>query len=429
MTPNASAGIPPSRERMDGELSAVPRTARRLIVSGCADEMELMRKLAGRFDCEVSNFLDPISTAAGSTAAIVSDDDERTLEICRTLSQSGPVILVTARDSLDFRLAASQAGVAALVQRPVNPIELSEWLAHFTDLTAGKALSVLLVDDDCVSTAVNSTFLRSAGIDTAVINDPMEVLPYLEHNVPDLVLMDVQMPGIDGVTLTRIIRQTRRFVSMPIVFLSSENDEAQQINARRLGGDDFIMKPVAPRRLVEIVRLRIDRSTVLRSMIERDRLTGLYNATSFRERLSSELERFRRSGVEVSLAVIDIDHFKQVNDTYGHGMGDMVLRVLAGILQSKLRRVDIVGRLGGEEFGILLVDTSAKAAAGAVDRVRLEFGRQSFVSNGHEFTVSFSAGVASCLDHSDSKLGMMGAADEALYGAKRKGRNNVMIAR
>jgi diguanylate cyclase (GGDEF)-like protein len=163
-------------------------------------------------------------------------------------------------------------------------------------------------------------------------------------------------------------------------------------------------------------------------MIERDRLTGVFNQTSFRDRLSRELERCKRSGVELSLAILDVDHFKQVNDAHGHGVGDMVLRALVGTLQSKLRRIDIVGRLGGEEFGILLPDTDAKAAASVVDRLRIEFRRQSFEAGTHAFGVSFSAGIACSRGFDDVMLAMMNGADEALYQAKRQGRDCVVIA-
>ena len=119
------------------------------------------------------------------------------------------------------------------------------------------------------------------------------------------------------------------FVSLPIVFLSAERDEDRQLAARRQGGDDFIKKPVQPDMLVSLVRLRADRSKLLRSFIERDRLTGLYDQTRFKERVAHELERCRRTGSEISLAMIDLDHFKQVNDVHGHGTGDDVLRTLA----------------------------------------------------------------------------------------------------
>ncbi len=129
----------------------------------------------------------------------------------------------------------------------------------------------------------------------------------------------------------------------------------------------------------------------------------------------------------MSLAVLDIDHFKAVNDAHGHGVGDMVLRALAGTLQSKLRRIDIVGRLGGEEFGILLPDTSALAAASVVDRLRIEFGRQSFEAGAHAFCVSFSAGIACSRRFGNAMLAMMNGADEALYEAKRQGRDCIVI--
>src|SRR5580704_9534126 len=151
---------------------------------------------------------------------------------------------------------------------------------------------------------------------TIIVTDPIDALNAMAAALPDLVLMDVQMPVTDGIELARVIRQSRQYLTVPILFLSAERDTSRQIEARKFGGDVFIKKPIDPHQLVSLVRLRADRARILRSMIERDSLTGLYNHGRFKDRLNHETERCQRAGSEFSLAMIDIDHFKQVNDTY-----------------------------------------------------------------------------------------------------------------
>jgi diguanylate cyclase (GGDEF)-like protein len=237
--------------------------------------------------------------------------------------------------------------------------------------------------------------------------------------------MDVRMPNVSGIELAKIIRQSRRFLSLPIVFLSGEREPARQLEARALGGDDFIAKPVDPARLVALVRMRADRAIRLRSMMERDSLTGLLNHGRFMDRLDHELERCRRSGRDMSVALVDVDYFKGVNDKYGHVRGDQVLRTLAQTLTGGLRRIDIVGRVGGEEFGILLLDTPPEAAWVVVDRIRARFSEIEFSSDKNLFNVTFSAGVSGGRIRLNSRE-IISSADGHMYRAKAEGRNRVL---
>jgi diguanylate cyclase (GGDEF)-like protein len=225
--------------------------------------------------------------------------------------------------------------------------------------------------------------------------------------------------------LAKIIRQSRRYLSLPIVFLSGERELGRQLEARALGGDDFISKPVDPKHLVSLVRMRADRGIRLRSIMERDSLTGLLNHARFTDRLDHELERCRRSGGEVSLALIDIDLFKDVNDKFGHVIGDRVLRNLAHTLTVGFRRIDIVGRFGGEEFGVLLLDTPPEAACVVVDRIRQRFSETQFSAGKQPFSVTFSAGVSGSRNHFKSEE-IVSAADASMYRAKAAGRNRVL---
>ena len=158
----------------------------------------------------------------------------------------------------------------------------------------------------------------------------------------------------------------------------------------------------------------------------RDSLTGLLNHTKTKEQLSIEIERMRRLGHEVSLAMIDIDYFKKVNDTYGHATGDRVLRSLSRLLSQRMRQTDVVGRYGGEEFAVIMVGASAENARRAIDKVRESWAQLPHFSNGREFYSTFSAGVASAPPHKNA-ASLSEAADAALYEAKDAGRDRVVL--
>jgi diguanylate cyclase (GGDEF)-like protein len=360
-------------------------------------------------------------------AAIVINDAPEPLPLCSALAKSCPVMVISAEANFAFRLSAARAGVKALLRRPVNATELAEWLESF-DIPSGPrpATSVVIVDDDELAAELTAHVLRAAGMTVEIVCDPTLALQAIETRLPDLVLMDMQMPGVSGVELAQIIRQVRQFISMPIIFLSGERDKRRQLEARKLGGDDFIVKTSDPVELIARVRLRADRARLLRSMIERDGLTGLYDHSRFNTRLLQELERCRRTGAELSLVMIDIDHFKKVNDTFGHPVGDVVIRTLANSLTAALRKIDIIGRYGGEEFGVVLLDTGVQGAGAVIDRIRQRFSEIPFKGDGAFFHVSFSGGVASSRQHQDLPA-LMEAADQALYRAKANGRNKVEI--
>ncbi|MCI0752278.1 diguanylate cyclase [Teichococcus vastitatis] len=363
-------------------------------------------------------------------AAVVDAALPQALDTCRVLSARCPVILLADDSSFEARLAAARAGVSAIVPKPLETNELADWLDQFASHRRDATLCILVVDDDSVLAETYAMALRQAGMDASAISDPSRVLDAIAGASPDLVLMDLQMPGIDGIELARVIRQTRRHMSLPLLFLSAEQDAARQIQARRLGGDDFIAKPVDLGRLATLVRLRAERARSLRAVMESDSLTGLLNHGRFKERLSLELHRCRREGGVVSLALLDLDHFKQVNDQHGHLVGDRVIRSLARSLQKRLRRTDVIGRYGGEEFGVLLMGTEAEAARAAIDQVRRRFTALPFETDRSRFTVSFSAGVASNAgpDGPAEAEALIEAADAALYAAKRAGRDCTRLA-
>jgi diguanylate cyclase (GGDEF)-like protein len=359
------------------------------------------------------------------TAAVVSDSLDRPFDLCAALSKCCPTILVANDSSFEFRLAAVRAGADALLLKPVDARELSDWLEHLVGPTDVRPFSILIVDDDELVAAVYAQALRKAGMAVRIADSARAALDRFYTDPPDLVLMDVQMPVVNGIELARIIRQSRRYLSIPIVFLSAEQDVGLQMEARRFGGDDFIVKPIEPVRLVSLVRLRAERACTVRAVMERDSLTGLLNHARFKDRLAHELERCSRTGGELSVAMIDLDRFKQVNDTYGHLVGDRVIRGLSSALASGLRKIDILGRYGGEEFGVILLDTAPPAAEIAIDNLRAEFCEIEFDVSSRRFRSSFSAGVAGSRSYPSADR-IIAAADSALYAAKETGRNKVV---
>lgn len=359
-------------------------------------------------------------------ASIVSDAVAEPIELCRGLPPGQPVVLLASDVGFDLRLAAARVGVRAILKRPLDPIELLRCLKELDATAESDPLSVVLVDDDRLTADINAAILSAAAIDVVVVDNPRVAVEVIERVLPDLVLMDLCMPGVDGVELAQAVRLSRELMAIPIVFLSAEGDEGRQSAARRVGGDDFIQKPVDPRKFATQIKLRANRAKALRAMGERDGLTGLLDHSRFRERVTHEVSHCRRHGGELSLAIIDVDRFKAVNDRYGHLVGDQVLRTFAQLLTATLRVSDIVGRCGGEEFGVLLRNTDAHAAWSVIDKLRERFGSVPFAIGDDDLTVTVSAGVASNEGRNLTSTDLLMAADRALYIAKATGRDKVL---
>lgn len=233
------------------------------------------------------------------------------------------------------------------------------------------------------------------------------------------------MPGCSGAELAAVIRQDEACVGLPIVYLSCECNQEDQLSALTQGAEDFLTKPVSPAHLISIVTARALRGRQLRGLMERDRLTGLLNSASLKEQLRREMGRAARSGSPHAFAMIDLDHFKNVNDLHGHPAGDAVLVNLAKLLKRRLRKSDIIGRYGGEEFAVILPDTEPDTAFRVLDELRRRFAEVRHSVGPDTIQLSFSAGIASHPDHTHATL-LLRAADAALYEAKRAGRDRVV---
>ncbi len=335
------------------------------------------------------------------------------------------IVFISEEDTFELRLSSVRAGGEAFYVLPLDIGQLMDKIESLVNREKENPYHVLIVDDDQEQVAYYALLLQQAGMITSVASDPMKVLSVLVESKPDLILMDIYMPGCSGTELTRLLRQHDAFITIPIIFLTFESSKERQLSAIRQGGDDFLTKPIRADNLISVVSLRAQRNRNLRYFMERDSLTGLLNHSNLKEQLQREIMRCSRTSLPLSFAMIDADHFKKVNDTYGHLTGDRVLKSLARILQDRLRRTDILGRYGGEEFGVILLNTDAKKAVAIMDEIRANFSRVIHHAEHQEFSVTFSCGIASFpAVRNAAKLNE--ASDAALYAAKESGRNRVL---
>ncbi|MER0170450.1 MAG: diguanylate cyclase [Nitrosomonas sp.] len=401
-----------------------------------AQELALQLRYYG-YEVEVFNHLDKFRTAVQlrPDAIILMDvefpEDEMggiliMEQIQKELAQPARVIFISTHDAMGYRLGAVRAGGVAYFTKPINSTELIDQLDLITASQIQEPFRVLIVDDSQTILAYHAAILEQAGMLVKTVVEPLKLLGALNDFNPDLILMDLYMPGCNGVELARVIRQIDGFLSTPIVYLSSENDFNTQAEAMSLCGDDFLVKPIGAGHLVSAVTTRATRARFLRSLMIHDGLTGLLNHTAIKEELAREVIRSSRLNSPLSLAMVDIDFFKKVNDTYGHAAGDRVLKSLARLLKQRLRETDIVGRYGGEEFAVIMNDTDAASAAKVIDEIRTVFSRLLHLSHDEEFSVNFSCGIADLAHFSDA-VSLSEAADKALYQAKQRGRNKVIV--
>ena len=258
---------------------------------------------------------------------------------------------------------------------------------------------------------------------TEVIDDGLDILQALNTFNPDIILLDMYLPQYTGIEIANLIRQIPTYISIPIVFLSAEEDQDIRLQALSLGVDDFLSKPPHAEHLIKTVSSRAERYRTIRKLMVHDSLTGLLNHTTFRERFNQEITRARRQHAPLTFAFLDIDHFKNVNDSYGHSTGDRVLKSLAQFLKQRLRSSDIIGRYGGEEFAILLPDTTAESALPVLEELREGFEKieHRLPTSDNHIHVTFSCGIAAFPRYTDVTI-LSEAADQALYQAKQEGR-------
>ena len=336
----------------------------------------------------------------------------------------GQLICLGVMSNFEQLQQALRGGCDSCLLEGIPSHAIVEHIMALSDRHEQEAYRVLIVEDSKTAGHVIQRTLEESQIISEVVHDPRQALNVLRQFNPDLILMDMYMPNCTSVELTRIIRQHNKFLSTPIVYLSGETNVALQVDAMRLGGDHFLTKPFNPVLLNAIVKSKIERYRALRRTMYHDSLTGLLNHSSGKNTLDMVLSSVSHKGGFLSVVMLDIDHFKQVNDNYGHPVGDQVIRSLSWLLKQRLRKQDILCRYGGEEFLIGLPHTDAEQAFALMDRILQDFAQIRHPYRDSYFLSTASSGIATYPLYATGDA-LIKAADEALYKAKRGGRNRI----
>jgi diguanylate cyclase (GGDEF)-like protein len=339
------------------------------------------------------------------------------------------VLMVSPLVAFPDKVEAIHCGTDGYFEEPLDWEALMRRLQHLLERNRAAPPRILAVEDDPTQAAYLKAILEAARYDVCLCTDPKRFEAELLLADPDLVLMDIVLPGVAGYDLVRYLRQDERYATLPVLFLSTESELAARIAVTRAGGDDHLVKPVPPPLLLSAVAARVERARFLRSLLDKDGLTRLLTHTAFLERARAVLARKSRQPARpFAWVMIDLDRFKAVNDTWGHPVGDRVLAAVAALLRRRLRQSDTVGRYGGEEFAVLLEDLSLEEAMRLVSRLLEEFSAlEHQAPNGERFRLSFSAGIAMLEPGMDVDVWRQGA-DQALYAAKDGGRCRVVAA-
>lgn len=336
-----------------------------------------------------------------------------------------PVICIGSHDDFDARYRFAALGADGFVSEPVDVPGLADYIERLSSekMESGSG-RVMVVDDDPELLERYSLVLEGGGLEVRRVSSPSVILSALSEFRPDIVLMDVQMGRFDGPTLARMLRFDPEWVGLHIIFLSSEEDRKFQIDALSQGGDDFLVKPVSDKLLLQAAKVRCYRAKQLDKLASRDSLTGLLKHSLANSEVAKEHARGQRLNHPSVVAMLDLDHFKQVNDRHGHRVGDLVIKGLANLLRHRLRKTDSIGRYGGEEFIVVLPNCSIEGARKSMQGVCEQMSKIAFSGSGSNFSVTVSIGIAP-LDAYAKPEAAIEAADKALYSRKAAGRNGV----
>jgi two-component system cell cycle response regulator len=393
-------------------------------------------------------------------------------EVCRRLKSAPntahlPVVMVTALDTPADRLKGLEAGADEFLTKPINEVALLTRvkslvrLKHLTDElraraanTAGLGLADPLSEaakEDGRNGRVILCEDRQNAADRMIVSmrqnhmvdhvaDGSKLVAAVSEAQHDVLVLSLGLENQDSLRLISQLKSQEKCRHIPIVLLAETTDDARVLRALDMGVNDYLVRPVDRNELAARVATQVRRKRYqdrLRENVQAsmelaivDPLTKLHNRRFFQNQLQAILAESVARATPVSVAVIDLDHFKQVNDTYGHDSGDEVLKEAAERLKKVLRGIDVLARFGGEEFVVVMPDTESFAAGKVAERLRASIEKKPFIVSGgtKQISQTVSIGVASTIDGSGEADKLFKAADDALYAAKRSGRNRVQLA-
>jgi two-component system cell cycle response regulator len=452
-------------------------TARVLVVD---DIPANVRLLEARLSAE---YFDVLTASCGSEALAMCDRAECDIvlldvmmpdmdgfEVCRRLKSNPtthyiPVVMVTALDHPSDRLRGLEAGADDFLTKPLSEIALIarvRSLARLKMMTdelrmravtsqeigiqdrendaaadSGKKGHILVVDNRRASSERIASMLQGEHV-VDVEPDPSGALFHAAEGNYDLVIVSLTLENFDGLRLCSQLRSLERTRNVPILAIAEGEDNSRMVRGLEIGVNDFLQRPIDKNELLARVRTQIRKKRYterLRDNVQlsielaiTDALTGLYNRRYMENHLATLIHQAASRGKPLALLVLDIDHFKSVNDGYGHDAGDDVLREFALRMRKSIRGLDLACRYGGEEFVIVMPETDISVAAAVAERLRRRIASEPFsiqqATGSIEVTISI--GIATLDPHSDNGANILKRADQALYRAKRDGRNRVV---
>lgn len=310
---------------------------------------------------------------------------------------------------------------------------------------------IMIVDDVPTNIKVLGALLKNK-YEIIVANNGEKAIHLAQFQLPDLILLDVMMPGLDGLSVCRILKGHEKTCEIPIIFITARNEKEDIVKAFEAGGQDYITKPFHAQELYARVRAQlelkqsretlkeyaqqlIERNSQLQRALEQlefmaqfDLLTNLPNRRYMLDKMKVEAEKAATCKRTMTIIMADIDNFKSINDTYGHDCGDSVLQYIANILRSLPRSDDVVARWGGEEFLFMLPNTDSSGGVIVAEKIRSKIEHNSFEYDGHFFTVTMTFGVAE-YEVKEGLDGTIKKADDALYQGKSMSKNCVVLAK
>ncbi|HEX9904759.1 MAG TPA: PleD family two-component system response regulator [Propylenella sp.] len=451
-------------------------TARILVVDDIAANVRLLeaRLQAEYFDVRSAfNGREALELAVRDRPDLVILDvvmpDMTGFDVCRTLKADPrtahvPVLIVTSLDDAEHRVKGLECGADDFLTKPVSEIALItrvkslvrlkmvtdeleiraaalQAVGHSADIfatTAEVGGHVLVVDDRENSMRTIRRALRRS-FDMEITADPVDAIAKVQAQNFDLLIISLSLKTGDGLRLCTQIKTMDRLRQTPVLLITDADETPRLMQALDLGVNDYVIRPIDANELRARVRTQLRRKSYaerLRNMVSSavelaitDPLTGLYNRRYLDAHIASAVEHAGATGKPVCVLLFDIDHFKAINDHYGHDAGDDVLKDFADRLRRGVRNIDLVARLGGEEFVLVMPETDAAFAAAVAERLRSDVEKVAFPTrSGESIAVTVSIGLAEWQGTADTVESLVRRADQALYAAKRAGRNRVVAS-